>query len=268
MGDARRREAREAAFEARERGRSGSLPDFVIVGAQKGGTTSLYRLLTRHPLVERAATKEVHFFDELFEKGLGWYCSRFPAPRTVAGRETLTGEATPYYLFHPDVPGRMELTIPSARLIALLRDPIERAYSHWRHETRLGTEEMAFGEAVEAEEERMRGAELGGFAHKHYSYLARGRYAEQLARFGGPLREGRMLVLASEDLFCEPVRVFEDVMQFLGLPKWDPPARALERRNVGGEADLMDPALRRRLKRYFTPHNQRLWEMLGRNLGW
>jgi hypothetical protein len=263
----RRRAAREDAFAARERGLGGALPDFIIVGAQKGGTTSLYRLLTRHPLVERAATKEVHFFDDRFREGLGWYRSRFPAPKIIRGGKTVTGEATPYYLFHPTVPGRIARTVPDALLIALLRNPVDRAFSHHNHETRLGIETLPFEEAIRAENIRMNEAKFGDFAHRHFSYLARGRYIEQLLRFRKPLDEGKMLVLSSEHFFRDPARVLGRVLRLMGLPGWKPPPRALEGRNVGG-GERMDPAMRRRLERHFEPHNRALYEYLGEDFGW
>jgi hypothetical protein len=108
---------------------TGALPDFVIIGAQKCGTSSLYHLLTRHPHVERAATKELHFFDLLFDEGIEWYRQCFPPPKLKDGRRTIHGEATPGYLFHPLVPERMAEAVPQARLIALLRNPANRAYS-------------------------------------------------------------------------------------------------------------------------------------------
>ncbi len=106
----------------------GALPDFVIIGAHKGGTTSLYHLLTQHPHVERAPVKELHFFNrpKRFDKGIEWYRQCFPQPRWKDGRRTITGEATPYYLFHPHAAERMAEAIPQARLIALLRNPVDR----------------------------------------------------------------------------------------------------------------------------------------------
>jgi hypothetical protein len=262
-----RKAAREEAFLLREGGRGGALPDFIVVGAQKGGTTALYRLLTRHPLVQGAATKEVHFFDDNFEEGVGWYRNRFPAPRRVGGRETITGEATPYYIFGPLVPGRMARVVPEARLIALLRHPVERAYSHYQHEVRLGTEPLSFMEAVEAEEQRLRG-DSREFALRHFSYLARGRYAEQILRYQGYRDENRMLLLKSEDFFGWPQETLSRVLEFLGLPAWRPPLRALRVRNRGEYSGGMDPATREQLDDYFEPHNRRLYELLGMDFGW
>jgi hypothetical protein len=133
----------------------GGLPDFVIIGAHKCGTTSLYHSLTRHPHVEGAATKELEFFNRHFDKGIEWYRRCFPRPRWKDGRRSITGEATPYYLFHPHAAKRMAEVVPRARMIVLLRNPVDRAYSHYHHRTRLGRETRSFEEAIEAETTRL-----------------------------------------------------------------------------------------------------------------
>jgi Sulfotransferase domain len=137
----------------------GSLPDFLILGTENGGTTTLHWTLCQHPHVEPATKKEVHFFDShrWFEKGIGWYRSRFPAPAWGDGRRVITGEASPYYLLHPFAPHRASITVPDAKLIALLRNPVDRAYSAYKHRVLTGRESLSFEEALDAEEERTSG---------------------------------------------------------------------------------------------------------------
>ena len=209
---------------------TGSLPDFLILGAEKGGTSTFYWTLCRHPRVERATKKEVHFFDSSrrwFEKGVGWYRSQFPAPTWRDGLKVITGEATPYYLFHPYSPGRASTTVPDAKLIALLRNPVDRAYP--RH-----------------------------------AYRARGIYVDQLKRWHEHFDPDQLLVLKSEDYFADPVGTMHRVHVFLGLPKSD---EIIERRKKR-PYQPMDPATRRRLEEYFEPHNQELYEYLGVDFGW
>ena len=131
----------------------GALPDFVIIGAQRSGTGRLYGLLTRHPDVERASVKEVHYFDrpDNFRRGIEWYRRRFPARRRGSQRH-ITGEATPSYLVDPPVPERIAEAVPEVRLIVLLRDPVARAYSHFHMAYRKGNETRSFEEAVEEEQ--------------------------------------------------------------------------------------------------------------------
>jgi Sulfotransferase domain len=245
------------------------LPDFLIVGAQKAGTTSLHAYLCEHDLVSAPSTKEVHFFDHAYARGLGWYRAHFE--RSQEGR--VTGESTPYYLFHPGVPSRVASDMPDCRLIVLLRDPIDRAYSHHHHETVLGFEDLSFEEALASEADRLAGeeqrilAEPGyrSFAHQHYSYRARGRYAEQLERWLEFFDRDQILVLAAEDLFAEPGETVSRVQEFIGLPPSRP--RDLTAKNARSYAPISATA-RARLQEEFAPHNARLYELLGRDFGW
>ncbi|MBA3473382.1 MAG: sulfotransferase domain-containing protein [Rubrobacter sp.] len=225
------------------------MPDFVIIGAGKCGTTSLYDLLTRHPHVERAALKEPHYFDYNFEKGIEWYRSQFPPSKWRNGRRTITGEATPY-LSHTPVPERMTEVVPQARLIVLLRNPVDRSYSYYHREIRHVRETRTFEEAVKASPE----------------YLTGSIYVDQLLRWSEFFDEEQMLVLKSEDFFEREFDVLKLVLDFLGLPDWEP--RASKIRNKGRYEQEMAPATRKRLEEYFEPHNQRLYEHLGVDFGW
>jgi hypothetical protein len=234
----------------------GSLPDFVIIGAQKGGTSFLYYLLTRHPLVEPAARKELHFFDEPehFDNGAEWYRRCFPRLSSKDGQRSITGEATPYYLFDPPVAKRMAEIVPKARLIALLRNPIDRAYSHYQMQVKRGTEPRTFEEAIE---------------QQHSSYVSRGIYVDQLLRWFEFFSKEQMLILKSEDFFERPVETLKVVLTFLDLPDWQPEASELQlRRHTGTYKLKMDPSTRRRLEAYFEPYNQRLYECLDVDFGW
>ena len=234
----------------------GALPDFVIIGAQKGGTSFLYHLLTLHPLVEPAARKELHFFDnpELFDHGAEWYRRCFPRLNSKDGQRSMTGEATPYYLFDPPVAKRMAQIVPQARLIALLRNPIDRAYSHYQMQVKRGTEPRTFEEAIE---------------QQHSSYMSRGIYVDQLLRWFEFFGKEQMLILKSEDFFARPVETLKFVLTFLDLPDWQPEAPELQqRRHSGTYIQKLDPSTRQRLEAYFEPYNQRLYECLDVDFGW
>jgi hypothetical protein len=234
----------------------GALPDFVIIGAQKGGTSFLYHLLTRHPLVEPAARKELHFFDhpEYFDHGAEWYRRCFPRLSAEDGQRSITGEATPYYLFDPPVAKRMAEIVPKARLIALLRNPIDRAFSHYQMQVKRGTEPRTFEEAIEQQDS---------------SYMSRGIYVDQLLRWFEFFGKEQMLILKSEDFFERPVETLKVVLTFLDLPDWQPEASELQqRRHSGTYTQKMDPSTRQRLEAYFEPYNQRLYECLDVDFGW
>lgn len=254
-------------------GQTGALPDFLIIGAQKCGTTFLYHLLCQHRYVEPAATKEVHFFDTNFDRGVEWYRSRFSPPTQEDGRKVLTGESSPYYIYHPHAARRAAQVVPGARLIALLRNPVDRAFSDYNHKAREGRESLSFEEAIAAEEERLRGEKEKMLADESYhspnfrkfSYLSRGIYVDQLKEWRGYFDEEQLLVLKSEDFFEDPQADFERVLEFLGLPPWE--TGVAGERNEG-EYERMSPATRQRLEDYFEQHNKRLYDFLGVDLGW
>ncbi|HET7626188.1 MAG TPA: sulfotransferase [Verrucomicrobiae bacterium] len=166
-------------------------PTFIIVGAQKAGTTSLYHLLYRHPRIKPAKKKELHYFDNNYFRDQSWYESMFPLARLFFGAPSkvakpITGEASPYYLFHPSAVSRMARTLPDAKLIVLLRNPVERAYSHYQHQVRSRTENLSFEDALASEKERIQGEaekllkddRFRSAKHRRYSYLSRGIYAD------------------------------------------------------------------------------------------
>ena len=256
------------------------LPDYIIIGAQKGGTTSLLRYIEAHRLVIPAAAKEIHFFDHFSSRGLAWYRSFFPTRlyRNWAakkhGRPLLIGEASPYYLFHPRAAERAFATVPAAELIAMLRNPVDRAFSHYHHEVRWGFEDApTFVDAIDREEERLAGERdrmladesYEGFNHNHYSYLARGRYLGQLEAWRKFFPEKQLLVLKSEEFFAETRSVFDRVLRFLELPS---DSRAVfEPYNYAINPE-MERSTRQRLVEYYKPHNLKLYEYLGQDLGW
>lgn len=256
------------------KGPRGSLPDFLIIGTQKGGTTSLQRTLREHPYSVGGRREEPHFFDKHFHRGLGWYLSLFPPPRMKNGKRVLVGEASPHYLLHPLAPKRAAAVVPGAKLVVLLRNPVDRAYSHFQHRTRTGSETLSFDKALEIEEDRLNGewdkvlADDGYHSTKLqiFSYLTCGVYVDQLQRWHQQFGRERMLVERSEDFFANPEATTERIVEFLGLPDWRPASAKIA--NVGSYEEPMSPNTRRWLEEYFAPHNQRLYEYLGVDFGW
>lgn len=257
------------------------LPDFIIIGAQKAGTTSLFAYLTEHPDVRPGLYKEVHFFDLQFDRGERWYRSVFPQRRSLArpssptGRTTaITGEASPYYLFHPLAAERAAQVSPQSRLIVLLRDPIARAWSHYRHEVAAGREQLSFEDAIAAEPERLRGAEEAVRSngpeelcqrHRNCSYVSRGRYAEQLAPWLRLFPRERILILRAEDLFADPAASWSRVQSFLDLPAHRPREFAVHNLGPGGD---LPPATRAALEELYREPDRQLVELLGPEFQW
>jgi len=260
------------------------LPDFIIIGGMKCGTTSLLHHLNQHPQVAAAAVKEVHFFDTQFSRGADWYRTFFPTKaalegaRQRLGKNVVTGEASPYYIVHPHAPRRIAETIPHVKLIALLRDPVSRAYSHYAHNCRpkhrrKGREPLSFEEALAREEIRTAGEfermiadeQYDSPAFRHYSYARRGMYLEQLRRYAEHFDRSQILVLKAEDWFQRTQQCYDQALAFLALePRTIRKPRV---RNAGRYADRPEETLAR-LSDHFDPHNRQLYEYLQRDMDW
>ncbi len=251
--------------------------NFSIVGAQKGGTTSLDRYLSQHPQIRTAPQKEVHFFDLQFERGHEWYESQFPIDRdnNPFDRDLKVGEASPYYLFHPCVPERMASVYPGIKLIVMLREPVDRAISHYHHAVRHGFEPLSFAEAIVAEPDRLRdeAAKLicghvdFSYSHQHHSYLARGRYLEQIQCWEQFFPRSQFLYTDSACFFADPEPELLRVCDFLGVEPFTLPEYPSHNPGVGDDGAI-DPAIVDRLTEEFRPHNRALFDWLDLDFGW
>lgn len=255
------------------------LPELLIIGTQRGGTTSLYEYLSLHPDVVPPLGKELQYFSVEFGRGEAWYRAHFPTERAVerqraGGRDCLVFEASPYYLFHPLAARRAGATVPAAKLIALLRDPVERAYSHYEHMRQRGLEPLSFEDAVAAEPERLAGEvermqadpTYQSRAHRIWSYVARGHYAPQLSEWLARFPRSQLLVLRSEDLFADAGAVYARVLEFLGLrPHALPSYPAYTRRQPGPP---LGDDMRAALREEFRPDIERLTSIVGAPMAW
>jgi hypothetical protein len=207
--------------------------NFLIAGAQKGGTTALFDYLQDQPDVSLSRVKEVHFFDDETQDwarpDYGAYHAHFEAPD---GRPC--GEATPIYAYWPRSLERIRDYNPAMRLILVLRDPVERAWSHWRMEFARGAETRPFAWCIREGRQRLFEAEPWGH-HREFSYVERGFYAEQLERALALFPAGQILVLQSADLRSDPGPALAAVRALLGLPEAAPPAH--REVHVGREMD-------------------------------
>jgi hypothetical protein len=262
------------------------LPTFVIVGAQKSGTTTLHDLLGQLPDAWMSEPKELHFFDKHLSRGLGWYADQFqPGPEDVAW-----GESTPFYLYKDRARAAMVDALPAARFVAILREPVSRAYSHYWFARSKGKEPSeSFADAVAAEPGRLAGSKDGQPAA--FSYLDRGHYLRQLRDLEARVGRERLLVHVMDDLSVDPRGVLRQTCSFLGLD----PAGAddvqlrsrntfadrtinsadgrlkgrLQQRNIevaGDSYPPIDPALDAELRSKFRDENLALAEWLGRDL--
>jgi hypothetical protein len=264
------------------------LPDFLVIGAAKCGTTSLFDAVCAHPLVARPTTKgrprkELLFFDYNFHRGVDWYRKHFPLEverqefEREHGRPCLTGEATASYLTNYWVPGRVQQVVPDAKLIVTLRNPVDRAYSAFQMSRRERLEECeSFEEAIALEAERLEGELKRVHANPRYnpplppplgywSYLHRSRYSEHVARWLEVFSREQILFLRFEDVAADPARALEEAHTFLGLP----PHRDGELRKLNAAMySEMNPQTRAELVDHFRPYNQRLRELTGIDFRW
>ncbi len=259
-----------------------SNPDFLIIGGQRCGTTSVFNYLLDHPLVLPPLVKEPQFFTYHWPRGTGWYRAQFPTDlrrRAAALRgpsgPVVTFEATPYYLFHPCAPERAAQVLPAAKLVVLVRDPVKRAYSHYQHSVRMGFEPLSFAAAVELEPTRLAGEEerirsdsrYQGTNHRVFSYVSRGSYADQIERWLTRFSRESIHVIVSEELFADPGRHYQELLGFLGLPE-SKPADFRVHTKGSSRGDKIPADVRRTLEERFAPANRALERLLGRELGW
>jgi hypothetical protein len=175
-----------------------TLPSFICIGAQKSGTTWIDSALRLNPAVYLPAQrKEVHFFDRYFDQGVAWYEAFF---RDAGGR--ICGEVTPAYLFDPAVPQRIRGVCPEAKLVVSLRDPVRRAYSHYRQLVAKAGEHRSFMDVIDAVPE----------------VFARGLYHQQLSRYLEYFPREQMYILIFEDIVAHPQTVYDGLCNFLDIP--------------------------------------------------
>lgn len=256
-----------------------ALPSFIIVGAQKCGTTTLYDQLSQHPNIVPAIFKETYYFNINYNKGLDWYRANFPI---LTGKDSelsdgtarlITGESTTGYMYYPYGFERIAKTLPDVKIIIMLRNPVDRAYSSYHHQKIRGYEKYSFEEAITLEEERLapdlermsRDQNYYGYNFRRFSYLARGIYIDQVKRCFEHFPKERVLIIASEEFFTDNPAIYEVVLEFLDLPK----IRLPEYKNIAKQNyEKMRPETRKRLVDYYLPYNTRLYELLGRKFDW
>ncbi len=255
------------------------LPDFLVIGAAKSGTTALYDYLRQHPRVAMSELKETNFFaleggrpayrgpgdDETINRlsitDLDAYCALFEG---IAG-EHAAGEASPLYLYDPRVPDRIRGCVPHVKLVAVLRHPVHRAYSAFLHARRDGREPLGdFGEALRAERARIR----GGWEHL-WHYRAMGFYGRQLERYLEIFPAERIHVLLYDDFVADPVGALQGCFRFLGVDDSFVPDTSMRPNVSVADGDMpptLCPQLKADLTRSYAADIARLEALLDRDL--
>ena len=270
----------EALFELRRlRTASSAMPHFILIGAQKSGTSSMFSYLKQHPQIIRPIFKEPYFFDRHYQRGLSWYGCNFPSQGTICrlddriGQPHLTFEATATYVFDENVPDRIARDLKTRKFILLLRNPVERAISAYWHARRMGIEPRPLADAMqddlrryhEETPENKTASNPAGPVPPRLSYLRRGIYHEAVARWQNTFSPDSLLVLQSETMFADPGAIMTKVFAFLDLPQ--PQSIDFTPQNVG-EYDDRDAEVRQVLQDFYRPHNAHLNSICRNGLNW
>ncbi|MFO8015516.1 MAG: sulfotransferase domain-containing protein [Candidatus Woesearchaeota archaeon] len=248
----------------------GSLPDYIIIGAQKCGTTSLQEYMEQHPKILSPSKKEVHFFDLNYYKGLSWYKKHFPILKKY--RKKIVGEASPYYIHFPPVAQRISKCLPDIKLIVLLRDPVKRAFSQYNSNYNKGREKRSFEESIEDELKNLpreyKKVDKGKYSNKHQNefFLDRGKYYIQLKNWFMYLKREQFIIIKSEDFFGNPQREVSKIFHFIGVEDY-----LLHKTKIHNKTKkdmVLNEDTKKRLCEFFLPYNKKLYKLLGRDFGW
>ena len=257
------------------------LPDFYIIGVTKGGTSALYDYLTQHPNIQPAVTKEPRFFDKYYDRGLNWYKIGFPFAfhkflmKKFFRKEFITGEATPRYLDYPHAPQRIKKITPNAKFIILLRNPIDRIYSHYNMRLRRSKELLSLEDALLQEKKRTNGEfekmkmnenyySPGYFQH---SYFDRSIYVKKIKYWMKFFPKEQFLIIQSEKFFADPNLFYKKILKFLNLPEHE--LKIYEKIGAAKYKNpKMDTNTRKRLAEELKPYNDELFEFLGTKFDW
>ncbi len=247
------------------------LPDFFIIGAVRSGTTSMYHYLDEHPSIVKSAYDELGFFDDNFRLGWAWYRTLFPTNITkrIVKRKTgnfLTFDDTPFYVYNEDVAKKIKNYFPKTKLIIILRNPIDRAYSNYHLGVRMGDEKRTFDQAIDEEIQKI--AKYNEIEMDDYisqSYLGRGIYAKQLEIWLKYFPAAVIKILESDRFSNNTEETMNEVFEFLDLP--DHNIRNLEKKNVA-EYPPMKTETRQKLCDFFSEYNEKLYDMLNVRYDW
>lgn len=239
-------------------------PNFIIIGVQKGGTTSLFGYLTQHPQIMSPIKKEIDFWSWKFNESINWYLAHFPV--IPDGKKILAGEASPSYFNHPDAARRIYQFFPKIKLIILLRNPVVRAISQYYTWRRFNWENRSLEEAIESDLDKLiNNPEKVNYWMGEQNYLAKGVYIEFLKEWMSLFPREQLLILKSEDFYADPQAIVQQVLNFLDLPRYE----LLEYKNYNpGNYSQIDPLMDKKLSNYFQVHNQKLEEYLGIKFNW
>ena len=250
------------------------LPNFLIIGAVRCGTTSLYYDICQHPSVEKAAYDEIGFFDDNYHLGEDWYRSLFPTKKKMEKTEqntgyAITGEDTPFYIWNNDVIKRVAEMLPNIKLISILRNPVDRAYSNYHLGIREGTEKRSFDEAVKVDmdyinSQKEKKVKLNRVDYKK-SYIAKGIYSDQLKEWYEVFNKKQLCVLSTENFSNNPNETLAKVFEFLEIPNFS--IKSFEKQKISDYPKMNDET-RKEISKFFSEYNEKLYQMINTKFDW
>jgi len=251
------------------------LPDFLVIGSVRSGSTSLYYNICNHPSILPAAYDEIGFFDSNYHLGMNWYRSMFPLKRDMnrirnKTKYALTGEDTPFYFWKIDAAKRISEVLPKIKLIAILRNPVQRAYSNYNLGLRAGTEKLTFEEAIRKEldtltENKISAENIFKFCDVRRSNIAKSLYIYQMKIWFERFSKNRLFIISTEEMSNSPSHTMNQVYEFLDLPKYE---HAFFEKRKKMSYDKMSDSIRKELEEFFKPYNEELFKLIGRSFNW
>ena len=246
------------------------LPDLIVIGVVRSGTTSLYHYLSQHPSVVKSAYDELGYFDSNYKLGLNWYKSFFPSifeKKKVMqkNKKFMTYDVTPFYIYHEKAPERIHQILPNSKLIIILRNPVDRSYSNYF----LGNQKKNFEEIIADEKKILNKINKNNvdeyYNFVHTSMLARGFYAEQLENWYKSFSKDQILIIKSEEFATDTNKIMNNIFDFLELPHYDIPDNSKKNKI---HYEPMKKGTRDDLIEFFRPYNEKLYSLVGRNFDW
>tara|TARA_A100001037_G_scaffold63668_2_gene55732 strand:+ start:1228 stop:2106 length:879 start_codon:yes stop_codon:yes gene_type:complete len=254
------------------------LPDFIIIGTVRSGSTSLYHNICEHPSIIPAAYDEIGYFDSNYHLGINWYRSMFPTNKEMMKTKkdtghAKTGEDTPFYIWNLDAAKRIYKDLPYAKIISIFRNPIDRAYSNYNVGKRAGTskefvgitEKLSFEDAIDKEIEFMKNNSLQKSIEQRGSYLSKGHYAQQLKIWLDIFPKEQIHVLSTEDMEKSPETTISKIFQFLDIPEY---TIKNPQRQKYFKYPQMKTETRAKLVDYYKPLNEEFFKMIGKKFNW
>ena len=246
------------------------LPDFIISGTVRSGTTSLYYNICEHPSVLPADYDEIGFFDSNYHLGINWYRSMFPTEKEMerVKKETnfaITGEDTPFYFWKKEAAERILKDIPNSKIIIIFRNPVDRAYSNYQLGIRKKTETLSFEDAIDEEMNFLEKHSFRESVDRRRSYLSKGFYENQIKIWFNVFPREKIHILSTEDMQKDPKESLLKIFKFLQIPDY---ILKNPQKRKSSEYKKMDDKTREMLLNFYKPHNEKFFQTIQKRFDW